>query len=173
AVISATAQALLLVPGLRPAEAGEFAWRAFVSGKIDLSEVEGLADLVGAETEAQRRQAQRIAGGALRRECEEIRSSLIDVMGAVEAQIDFSDVEGAEAWTLETVRQAARAAAARIDKALLSAVAAQRLREGFVVVIAGPPNVGKSTLMNILVGRDVAITSPFAGTTRDPIEVFL
>ncbi len=94
-------------------------------------------------------------------------------MGAVEAQIDFSDVEGAEAWTLETVRQAARAAAARIDKALLSAEAAQRLREGFVVVIAGPPNVGKSTLMNILVGRDVAITSPFAGTTRDPIEVFL
>lgn len=173
AVAAALAGALTQIPGLRFAEPGEFAWRAFSNGKIDLSEVEGLADLVGAETEAQRRQAQRIAGGALRRECEEIRSSLIDVMGAVEAQIDFSDVEGAEAWTLETVRQAARAAAARIDKALLSAEAAQRLREGFVVVIAGPPNVGKSTLMNILVGRDVAITSPFAGTTRDPIEVFL
>jgi len=173
AVVAALVRALTKVPGLRFADPGEFAWRAFANGKVDLSEVEGLADLVSAETEAQRRQAQRIAGGALRRECEAIRAALIDAMGAVEAQIDFSDMEDVAAWTLETVRQAARGAAARIDRALLGASAAERLREGFVVVIAGPPNVGKSTLMNALAGRDVAITSPFPGTTRDPIEVFL
>jgi tRNA modification GTPase len=173
AVISATAQALMLVPGLRPAEPGEFAWRAFVNGKIDLSEVEGLADLVDAETEAQRRQAQRIAGGALSRECEAIRALLIGAMATIEAQIDFSDVDGAGILTLDSVKQAAGAARDRIDRALASARAAGRLREGFVVVIAGPPNVGKSTLINALAGRDVAITSPHAGTTRDLIEVFL
>ena len=89
AVTAAVVRALALIPGLRPAEPGEFAWRAFVNGKIDLAEVEGLADLVEAETEAQRRQAQRIAGGALSRECEAIRVSLLEAMAAVEAQIDF------------------------------------------------------------------------------------
>lgn len=173
AVIAAMARALMRVPGLRPAEPGEFAWRAFVNGKLDLSAVEGLADLVDAETEAQRRQAHRIAGGALRRECEAIRSLLLSAMASLEAQIDFSDVEDADALTLKTVQQTARAAVERIERALASASGAGRLREGFVTVIAGPPNVGKSTLMNALAGRDVAITSPFAGTTRDPIEVFL
>ena len=155
------------------AEPGEFAWRAFMNGKIDLSEVEGLADLVEAETEAQRRQAQRIAGGALSRECEAIRTSLLEAMAAVETQIDFTDVEDASDFTLESVRSAARAAIERIDRALATADSAQRLRDGFTVVIAGPPNVGKSTLMNALAGRDVAITSPIPGTTRDLIEVFL
>ena len=173
AVTSAVVRALALVPGLRPAEPGEFAWRAFMNGKIDLSEVEGLADLVEAETEAQRRQAQNIAGGALSRECEAIRSKLLEAMAAVETQIDFTDVEDASDFTLESVRDAARAALERIDRALATADSAQRLREGFTVVIAGPPNVGKSTLMNALAGRDVAITSPIAGTTRDLIEVFL
>jgi tRNA modification GTPase len=173
AVISALAEALAAISGLRPAEAGEFAWRAFINGKIDLSEVEGIADLVDAETEAQRRQAQRIAGGALRRESEAIRALLIGAMAAIEARIDFSDVEDTETLALEGVKQAARAARDRIDRALSSATAAKRLREGFLVVIAGPPNVGKSTLMNALAGREVAITSPFAGTTRDLIEVFL
>lgn len=173
AVVSATADALMLVPGLRSAEPGEFAWRAFVNGKIDLSEVEGLADLVDAETEAQRRQAQRIAGGALSRECEAIRALLIAAMATIEAQIDFSDDEDTGILTLDSVKQAGRAAMDRIDRALAGAKAAGRLREGFVVVIAGPPNVGKSTLINALAGRDVAITSPYAGTTRDLIEVFL
>ena len=173
AVTSAVVRALALVPGLRPAEPGEFAWRAFMNGKIDLSEVEGLADLVEAETEAQRQQAQRIAGGALSRECEAIRRSLLEAMAAVETQIDFTDVEDASDFTLETVRRASRAALKRIDRALATADSAQRLREGFTVVIAGPPNVGKSTLMNALAGRDVAITSPIPGTTRDLIEVFL
>ncbi len=173
AVTVAMLKALALIPGLRMAEPGEFAWRAFLNGKIDLSEVEGLADLVDAETEAQRRQAQRIAGGGLRRECEAIRGQLVEAMAVLEAQIDFSDVEDADELTLETVRQTVGLAAARIDRALASASAGQRLREGYNVVIAGPPNVGKSTLMNALAGREVAITSPFAGTTRDPIEVFL
>jgi tRNA modification GTPase len=173
AVTSAVVRALAIIPGLRPAEPGEFAWRAFVNGKIDLSEVEGIADLVEAETEAQRRQAQRIAGGALSRECEAIRASLLDAMAAVETQIDFTDVEDASDFTLESVRRATRGALERIDRALATADKAQRLREGFTVVIAGPPNVGKSTLMNALAGRDVAITSPIAGTTRDLIEVFL
>ena len=173
AVPAAVAGALTKLAGLRLAEPGEFAWRAFLNGKIDLSEVEGLADLVEAETEAQRRQAQRIAGGALRRECDAIRGLLIDAMAAIEAQLDFSDVEDAEGLTSESVRDAARRAVARIDRALAGARSAERLRSGFVVVIAGPPNVGKSTLMNAIAGRDVAITSPFAGTTRDPIEVAL
>ena len=173
AVTSAVVRALALIPGLRPAEPGEFTWRAFMNGKIDLSEVEGLADLVEAETEAQRQQAQRIAGGALSRECEAIRTSLLEAMAAVETQIDFTDVEDASDFTLETVKDAARGAIERIDRALATADAAARLREGFTVVIAGPPNVGKSTLMNALAGRDVAITSPVPGTTRDLIEVFL
>ena len=173
AVTSAVIRALALVPGLRPAEPGEFAWRAFMNGKIDLSEVEGLADLVEAETEAQRRQAQRIAGGALGRECEAIRASLLEAMAAVETQIDFTDVEDASDFTLELVRVAARAVLERIDRALATADSAARLRDGFTVVIAGPPNVGKSTLMNALAGRDVAIISPIPGTTRDLIEVFL
>ncbi len=173
AVTSAIVRALALIPGLRPAEPGEFAWRAFLNGKIDLSEVEGLADLVEAETEAQRRQAQRIAGGALSRACEAIRQSLLEAMAAVETQIDFTDVEDASDFTLESVRSPARAALERIDGALATAASAQRLRDGFTIVIAGPPNVGKSTLMNALAGRDVAITSPIAGTTRDLIEVFL
>jgi len=173
AVTSAVAKALTLIPGLRLAEPGEFAWRAFVNGKIDLSEVEGLADLIEAETEAQRRQAQRIAGGALSRECEAIRAGLLEAMATVEAQIDFSDVEDAGDLTLDSVRRAVRVAIERIDRALATAGGAARLREGFTGVIAGPPNVGKSTLMNALSGREVAITSPIAGTTRDLIEVFL
>ncbi len=173
AVVSALVKALMLVPGVRLAEPGEFAWRAFMTGKIDLSEVEGLADLVEAETEAQRRQAERVAGGGLGRECEAIRSKLLEAMAVVETQIDFTDVEDAEDFTLESVRDAARAALERIDRALATADTAQRLRDGFTVVIAGPPNAGKSTLMNALAGRDVAITSPIPGTTRDLIEVFL
>jgi tRNA modification GTPase len=173
AVAAACVKALALIPGLRLAEPGEFAWRAFMNGKIDLSEVDGLADLVEAETEAQRRQARHIAGGALSRECEAIRTSLLEAMAAVETQIDFTDVEDASDFTLESVRGAARAAIERIDRALATADAAARLRDGLTVVIAGPPNVGKSTLMNALAGRDVAIISPIPGTTRDMIEVFL
>ena len=173
AVVSAVVEALSLLPGLRLADPGEFSWRAFVNGKLDLSEVDGLADLINAETEGQRRQAQRIAGGALRRECEAIRALLLDAMAAAESQLDFSDIEDADSYTDEVIKKKAQAALDRINSALVGAPMAKRLRDGFVVVIAGLPNAGKSTLMNVLAGRDVAITSPLAGTTRDPIEVFL
>jgi len=173
AVIAGIVGALAKIPGLRPAEPGEFAWRAFENGKLDLSEVEGLADLVEAETAAQRRQALRIAGGALSRETEGIRSKLLEAMAILEAQIDFSDVEDADALSLDAARAIVAEAARRVRAALAGAEAGARLREGFNVVIAGPPNVGKSTLMNALARRDVSIVSAIPGTTRDLVEVAL
>ena len=104
ATVAGIVAALARLPGLRPAEAGEFAWRAFENGKLDLSEVEGLADLVDAETEAQRRQALRIAGGALSRDAEAIRALLAEAMALIEAQIDFSDVEDSDALSLDQAR---------------------------------------------------------------------
>src|ERR1700721_1494873 len=133
AVAAACVKALALIPGVRLAEPGEFAWRAFMNGKIDLSEVDGLADLVEAETEAQRRQAQRIARGALSRECDAIRQSLLEAMAAVETQIDFTDVEDASDFTLESVRSAARDAIERIDRARAPAHSAQRLGGGLTL----------------------------------------
>ncbi len=173
AVQAALVEALTLVEGLRPAEPGEFALRAFENGKLDLSQVEGLADLVDAQTQAQRRQALRIAGGALARETEAIRALIVEAMAHVEAQIDFSDQEDVDPAGLGHTRRLVEAATKRIDRALLSARSGERLREGFNVVIAGPPNVGKSTLMNAIARRDVSIVSAVPGTTRDPIEVSL
>jgi tRNA modification GTPase len=170
ATVAGVFAALAKLPGLRPAEAGEFAWRAFENGKLDLAEVEGLADLVEAETAAQRRQALGVASGALSREAEAIRAKLVEAMAIVEAQIDFSDVEDAEALSLAQARAVAADAAGRLRAALTGAEAGARLREGFNVVIAGPPNVGKSTLMNALARRDVSIVSAIAGTTRDLVE---
>jgi tRNA modification GTPase len=173
ATVAGFIAALARLPGLRPAEAGEFAWRAFENGKLDLSEIEGLADLVDAETEAQRLQALRIAGGALSRDAEAIRALLAEAMELIEAQIDFSDVEDSDELSLDQARVIAAAAAARTLAALTGAAAGARLREGFCVVIAGPPNVGKSTLMNALAKRDVSIVSAIPGTTRDLIEASL
>jgi tRNA modification GTPase len=173
AVIAGLIAALARLPELRPAEPGEFAWRAFENGKLDLTEVEGLADLVDAETAAQRRQALRVAGGALSRDAEAIRAKLIEAMALIEAQIDFSDVEDADALSLDSARALAAEAAGRTRDALAGAAAAARLREGFCVVIAGPPNVGKSTLMNALARREASIVSAIPGTTRDLIEASL
>lgn len=173
AVLNAIIAALAEIPGLRPAEAGEFAWRAFENGKLDLSQVEGLADLVDAQTEAQRKQALRIAGGALSRQTETIRALLMRAMALVEAQIDFSDQEDVDALGMADARDLAAEAAGLIRSTLANAHCGEVLREGFVVVIAGPPNVGKSTLMNALARRDVSIVSATPGTTRDVIEVHL
>jgi tRNA modification GTPase len=173
AVLNAVLEALATIPALRPAEAGEFAWRAFENGKLDLSQVEGLADLVDAQTDAQRRQALRIAGGALTRQTSSIRSLLMQAMALVEAQIDFSDHEDVDTVGLDDARRFARQAAELIRQTLANAHSGEVLREGFVVVIAGPPNVGKSTLMNALARRDVSIVSAIPGTTRDAIEVHL
>ena len=173
AVVAGVMAALGKAPGLRPADPGEFAWRAFENGKLDLAEVEGLADLVDAETAAQRRQALRIAGGALSRQADALRALLVRAMAVLESQIDFSDVEDAENLSLQDARRLAADARDRIGEILASARSGERLREGLSVVIAGPPNVGKSTLMNALSKREVSIVSASPGTTRDLIEVSL
>jgi tRNA modification GTPase len=173
AVLAGVVGALAAMDGLRPAEAGEFALRAFENGKLDLSQVEGLADLVDAQTEAQRRQAQRIAGGALTRECEAIRGLIVEAMAQVEAQIDFSDQEDVDPAGLSQALRLAGQAAERIHRGLATARSGERLRDGFNVVIAGPPNAGKSTLMNAIARRDVSIVSALPGTTRDAVEIHL
>jgi tRNA modification GTPase len=173
AVVAAALRALGEIQGMRPAEPGEFAWRAFENGKLDLSQVEGLADLVEAQTDAQRRQALRVADGALSREAEAIRQVIVEAMAQVEAAIDFSDQEDVSEGTLTAARALAEGAIRRLRSHLKGASRADRLRDGFNVVIAGAPNVGKSTLMNALARRDVAIVSDIPGTTRDALEAHL
>jgi tRNA modification GTPase len=173
AVIAAVLAALGRIEGLRPAEPGEFTRRAFENGRLDLTAIEGLADLIYAETEAQRRQAYRQLAGTLGRHAEAWRSRLIEAQALVEAGIDFSDegdvpdkLLGPALATAQTLRQ-------EIADALADDQRGERLREGLVVAIAGPPNAGKSSLINRLARRDVAIVTPHAGTTRDVIEVHL
>jgi tRNA modification GTPase len=170
AVRAAVLSSLAVLEGCRPAEAGEFTRRAFLNGRMDLSAVEGLADLVDAETEAQRRQALRQLEGALGDAVEAWREEALQILALLEAALDFSD-EGDVPEGLE--REARR----RIEVlraslvGILARPSGERLREGFVVVLAGAPNAGKSTLLNALARREVAIVSPVAGTTRDVIEV--
>ena len=173
AVIAALIRALRGFEKTRPAEAGEFTRRAFENGKLDLTEVEGLADLVAAETEAQRRQALRQAEGGLRRKAEAWRAALLEASALIEAEIDFADE--ADVVPLARAKLAAILAPVRADleAALASGRAGERLRDGLIVVIAGPPNAGKSTLLNALAHREAAIVSPIPGTTRDAIEVHL
>ena len=173
AVVAATLATLVALPGCRLALPGEFTRRAFVNGKMDLGEVEGLADLIDADTEAQRRQALRQLDGALGDWVATQRLLLIDALAAAESAIDFSD-EGDVAGDF-AAEVAGKAAALHdaVRAEIGRSAAAERLREGFVVVIAGPPNAGKSTLLNALARRDVAIVSPHAGTTRDAIAVDL
>ena len=169
AVVAAVLEALAGLDGLRPAEPGEFTRRAFENGRIDLAEAEGLADLLAAETESQRRAALAVAGGALSRRVESWRQRLLELAAALESALDFSDEgEVGEAWP-PGWGESRRALAAEIG-ALLSRPPAERLRDGLRVVIAGPPNAGKSSLLNALAERDAAITSPLPGTTRDLIE---
>ena len=173
AVIAATLAALSRIEGLRPAEPGEFTRRAFEHGKLDLTAVEGLADLIAAETEAQRRQALRQLKGLLGDRAESWRQRLIKALALVEARIDFSDEADVPEDLLAPALAIARELAGEIEAALADAGRGERLREGLVVAIVGPPNAGKSTLLNRLARREAAIVSPFAGTTRDVIEVHL
>lgn len=171
AVRQAVLSALGGYPGCRAAEAGEFTRRAFLNGRMDLSEVEGLADLIDAETESQRRQALRQLEGGLGAMAEAWRDSLIKAQALLEAALDFAD-EGDVPDTLEAqAREIATRIQVEIGAQLADAGRGERLREGYHVVLAGPPNAGKSTLLNALARRDVAIVSPIAGTTRDVIEV--
>jgi tRNA modification GTPase len=173
AVIAAVFAALSEVAGLRPAEAGEFTRRAFENGKLDLTAVEGLADLVMAETEGQRRQAFRQLSGALGDRAESWRAQLIQALALVEARIDFADEADVPQDLVTPALRIARALEGEIASVLADGGRGERLRDGLVVAIAGPPNAGKSTLLNRIAKRDAAIVSPFAGTTRDVIEVHL
>lgn len=172
AVRAAVLRSLGGIPGLVPAEPGAFTRRAFLNGRMDLTAVEGLADLIDAETEAQRRQAVRQLDGALGRAVEGWRVALLDVLAGTEAALDFSDEGDVDD---EALTASGRDAAARVRDAIRAALAdgrrGERLRDGFTVVLAGAPNAGKSTLLNALARRDVAIVSAIPGTTRDAIEV--
>ncbi len=156
--------------GLRPADAGEFTRRALENERLDLAQVEGLADLVDAETEAQRRQALRVLSGALGYKAEGWRVRLIRAAALLEATIDFADEE-VPTDVVPEVRSLLDVVEAELRAEAAGVSAAERIRYGFEVAIVGPPNVGKSTLLNALAGRQAAITSEVAGTTRDVIEV--
>jgi tRNA modification GTPase len=173
AVIAAVFAALSKLAGLRPAEAGEFSRRAFENGKLDLTAVEGLADLVMAETEGQRRQAFRQRAGVLGNRAENWRAQLIQALALVEARIDFPDEADVPQDLVTPALQIARSLEGEIASALADGGRGERLREGLMVAIAGPPNAGKSTLLNRIAKREAAIVSPYAGTTRDVIEVHL
>src|SRR5512142_45527 len=173
AVVAAVLGALSELAGLRPAEAGEFTRRAFEKGKLDLTAVQGLADLVMAETEGQRRQAFRQMTGALGNRAESWRSQLIQALALVEARIDFADEADVPQDLVTPALQIARTLEGEIASALADGGRGERLREGLVVAIAGPPNAGKSTVLNRIAKREAAIVSPYAGTTRDVIEVHL
>src|SRR5579872_5419604 len=173
AVVAGTLDALNAIEGCRLAEPGEFTRRAFENGRLDLTAVEGLADLIAAETPAQRRQAFRQLKGLIGDRAEAWRQSLIDALALVEARIDFSDEGDVPEDLIAHALQAVRRLREEIATALADRGRGERLREGLVVAIAGPPNAGKSTLLNRLARREAAIVSPYAGTTRDVIEVHL
>jgi len=173
AVIAAVLGALGRIEGLRPAEAGEFTRRAFENGRLDLTAVEGLADLIGAETEAQRRQAYRQMKGLLGQRAETWRARLIEALALVEARIDFSDEADVPEDLVGPALKIAAELRDEIAVVLADAGRGERLRDGLVVAIAGPPNAGKSTLLNRIAKREAAIVSPVPGTTRDVIEAHL
>ncbi|GAA6147097.1 tRNA uridine-5-carboxymethylaminomethyl(34) synthesis GTPase MnmE [Pseudooceanicola nitratireducens] len=170
AVVDAVLAELGAMEGLRSAEAGEFTRRALENGRLDLAQVEGLADLIDAETEAQRKQAQRVLSGELGDKAESWRRDLIRAAALIEATIDFADEEVPVDVSPEVIALLMRVRG-DLEKEIKGVGIAERLRTGFEVAIVGAPNIGKSTLLNALAGRDAAITSDVAGTTRDVIEV--
>jgi tRNA modification GTPase TrmE len=170
AVVTALLKALGKVKGLRPSEPGEFSKRAFLNGKIDLTAAEGIADLIHAETEMQRKQALIHAEGHLSRVYQDWRHRIIHNMAHIEAYIDFSEDEHIEDNVLSEVYKNLIQLKHELQKHLSDGRMGERLREGVRVVIVGETNVGKSSLMNILTQRDVSIVTSIAGTTRDIIE---
>ncbi len=170
AVVRAVLSELSAVPGLRMAEPGEFTRRALENGMLDLTQVEGLSDLIEAETEAQRRQAQRVLSGAIGERVQVWRKTLVRIAALIEATIDFADEDVPVDVSPEVLALIDQMLGA-LRRELAAGNLAERVRSGFEVVILGQPNVGKSTLLNALAGREAAITSEFAGTTRDVIEV--
>ncbi|QQV79155.1 tRNA uridine-5-carboxymethylaminomethyl(34) synthesis GTPase MnmE [Sphingomonas aliaeris] len=170
AVVAAVERVLSAQPGLRRAEPGEFTRRALAAGRIDLTEAEGLGDLLSAETEGQRRAAILAADGGIRRRIEDWSKRLLSVSAQIEAELDFSDEDDVGALAVEVIKLDI-AAISNDVRIVLAQPPVERLRDGVSVVLAGPPNSGKSTLLNAMAGRDAAIVSSIAGTTRDRIEV--
>ncbi|MBP7240601.1 tRNA uridine-5-carboxymethylaminomethyl(34) synthesis GTPase MnmE [Amaricoccus sp.] len=170
AVCRSVAEALAAERDLRPAEPGEFTRRALQNGRLDLAQVEGLGDLLAAETAAQSRRALDLVGGRLSRTAERWREPLVRALALIEAGLDFSDEELPDDLVAEAAAELI-AVADEMRRELAGSGIAERLRLGFEVALVGAPNVGKSTLLNAMAGREAAITSEFAGTTRDPIEV--
>jgi tRNA modification GTPase len=173
AVLAALFAALASFDDVRPAEPGEFTRRGFENGKLDLTEAEGLDDLIHADTDMQRRQALRQLNGLLGDRARRWREQIIEAAALVEAAIDFSDEGDVPAELMGPALRTVATLRAEIQEVLAAQGRSERLRDGLVVAIAGPPNVGKSTLMNQMARREVAIVSPHAGTTRDIIEVQL
>jgi tRNA modification GTPase len=173
AVLTSLFAALSAMKNVRPAEPGEFTRRAFENGKLDLTEAEGLDDLIHADTDRQRRQALRQLKGLLGDKARDWRAQIIEASALIEAGIDFSDEGDVPAELIAPALAKLKALLADIENVLGAQGQSERLRDGLVVAIAGPPNVGKSTLINQLARREVAIVSPHAGTTRDIIEVQL
>jgi len=172
AVIAAVIDAALSQPGVRPAEPGEYTRRAFENGKLDLAEAEGLADLVDAETEGQRRQALRQRRGALSAVYEGWRGKLIQAAALIEAEIDFPD-EGLPGALATRAGPILQTLADDMGQHLNDAHRGERIRDGYRIAIIGPPNAGKSSLLNALAQREAAIVSDIPGTTRDVVEVRL
>ena len=170
AVVQAVASALFAL-GLRQAVAGEFTRRAFDNGRMDLTEAEGLADLIDAESEAQRQQAYRQMDGGLRRIYEDWRSQLLDALAAIEGEIDFPDEQDVPDKLSKAAGPGLDALIGALSKALEDSQAGERIRHGVDIAIIGPPNAGKSTIINSLVKKNAAIVSDEAGTTRDIVEV--
>jgi tRNA modification GTPase len=170
ATVQAVLRSLGEIEGLRLADPGEFTRRALENERLDLAQVEGLGDLIEAETEAQRKQAMRVLSGVLGEKAAIWRKDLIRAAALLEATIDFAD-EDVPVDVSPEVLSLLDASTASLQAELAGSAMAERIREGFEVAIVGPPNAGKSTLLNALAGRDAAITSEIAGTTRDVIEV--
>ena len=173
AVLAALFAEFTAVVDVRPAEPGEFTRRAFENGKLDLTEAEALDDLIHADTDRQRRQALRQLRGLLGDKARDWRNQIIQASALIEAGIDFSDEGDVPAELIEPALAKVKALLSEIEGLFAAQGRSERLRDGLVVAIAGPPNVGKSTLINQLARREVAIVSPHAGTTRDIIEVQL
>src|SRR5215470_3548001 len=173
AVLASLFAALSAMKNVRAAEPGEFTRRAFENGKLDLTEAEGLDDLIHADTDRQRRQALRQLQGLLGERARDWRERIIEASALIEAGIDFSDENDVPTELMAPALKRIEALHDEIAQVLAAQGKAERLRDGLVVAIAGPPNVGKSTLINQLARREVAIVSPHAGTTRDVIEVQL